>query len=232
MLVSRFHSPCGHVLHAVRRHLRADKNEIRECALFWECACEAAFERGQARTRMLFLRVDRPSFFRIAARSYASMPQKPRTAPEGAGFGRALKVMGRLYASIAGTAVIQFTAMPQPPPEHEELLRVWNPRPYSERGWTTFEEGASMVVVAHLTAAEGQAADRDAQIPERFANAQRRRPKLVDISDEPSRPIEVTKRPEELLQQTIEKIANATFTGKVLAARCKRSGSQPVCAPF
>ena len=89
-----------------------------------------------------------------------------------------------------------------------------------------------MVVVAHLTAAEGQAADRDAQIPERFANAQRRRPKLEDISGEQSRPIEVTERPEELLQQTIEKIANATFTGKVLAARCKRSGSQPVCAPF
>ena len=137
--------------------------------------------------------------------------------------------MGILYASVAGTSVIQFKDMPEPPASHRDH---WNWRPYSERGWTTFEEGASMVVVAHLTAAEGQAADRDAQIPERFANAQRRRPKLVDISDEPSRPIEVTKRPEELLQQTIEKIANATFTGKVRAARCKRSGSQPVCAPF
>ena len=227
VLVSRFHSPCGHVLHAVRRHLRADKNEIEACALFWECACEAAFERGQARTRMLFLRVDRPSVFRIAARSYASMPQKPRTAPEGAGFGRALKVMGRLYASIAGTAVIQFTAMPEPPAEY---AHVWNSRPYSERGWTTFEQGASMVVVARLAAAERRAEERDEIMPKRFANAQRRRPKLEDISGEQSRPIEVTERPEELLQQTIEKIANATFTGKVRAATCKRSGSQAVCA--
>ena len=80
-----------------------------------------------------------------------------------------------------------------------------------------------MVVVAHLTAAERQAADRDAQMPERFANAQRRRPKVVDISGGQSVAREVQEQPEELLQRTIEAIANATFTGKVRATRVERA---------
>ena len=128
--------------------------------------------------------------------------------------------MGILYASVAGTSVIQFKDMPEPPASHRDH---WNWRPYSERGWTTFEEGASMVVVAHLTAAERQAADRDAQMPERFANAQRRRPKVVDISGGQSVAREVQEQPEELLQRTIEAIANATFTGKVRATRVERA---------
>ena len=153
----------------------------------------------------------------VSPHSFASMPQKgpsgePRTEEETAAFGRALGVMGRLYASVAGTAVIQFKEIPQPPTWYQD---VYNDRPYHERGWTTFEEGASLVVMAHLSAAERQAADRGKRLPERFEHAQRCRAKVVDISGGSSNAREITEEPEQLLERTIDAIADAKFTGKV-----------------
>ena len=45
------------------------------------------------------------------------------------------------------------------------------------RGWTTFEQGAGMTVVAHLAVAE-----RTGQLSKSFERAQKSRPKVIDIS--------------------------------------------------
>ena len=79
--------------------------------------------------------------------------------------------------------------------------------PYS--GWCTAEEGAASFVVAHLAKAA-----RAAALPERFARAEARRPKLTDLSGGEARAVVVTVEPVELLEETFEKIEGATFVGK------------------
>lgn len=53
---------------------------------------------------------------------FASLHQKPRVAEEDAAFGRALDVMGDIYASAVGTTVLQLKEIPERPAEFEGLL--------------------------------------------------------------------------------------------------------------
>ena len=48
-------------------------------------------------------------------RSWASLPQKPRTVAEQARFGEALTVMLSLYGSMTGTTVLQKKEIPPRP---------------------------------------------------------------------------------------------------------------------
>ena len=66
------------------------------------------------------------------------------------------------------------------------------------------------MVVAHLTKAEGLAA----QLPKRIELAQQSRAKLTDISGGKVRIVTESEEPVALLQQTIEAIDGAHFVGK------------------
>ena len=81
-------------------------------------------------------------------------------------------------------------------------------------GWCTFEQGACTVALAHLSAAEKQAASRGGVLPARIARAQMARPKVIDISDGEIRPRVISEPPEVLLNTAINAIEHATFVGK------------------
>ena len=85
-------------------------------------------------------------------------------------------------------------------------------------GWCTFEQGVCLMVVAHMQAAEAQAAARGTVLPERFANAQATRQKAIDISeigDGCVRPRRVpSETPEELLTTTLTDLEDAAFVGR------------------
>jgi len=57
---------------------------------------------------------------------FASLPQKPRTAEQTAGFGRGLKLMGSCYASITGTAVLQLKDIPPRPSAYDGCVSCFN----------------------------------------------------------------------------------------------------------
>ena len=52
------------------------------------------------------------------------MYQKPRTNEQNAAFGRALEVMGDLYASAVGTTVLQHKEIPPRPARYDGVLRL------------------------------------------------------------------------------------------------------------
>lgn len=83
---------------------------------------------------------------------FASMHQKPRTAEEESIFRESLRAMGGLYGSLLRTTVIRLTSTPPPPPEYEPLPSdewQWNARPYTDRGWPTFETFAARLAAGH-----------------------------------------------------------------------------------
>jgi hypothetical protein len=56
----------------------------------------------------------------------ASMHQKPRSESQDESFGRALEVMGDLYASAVATTVLQHKEVPPRPSEYDGVLRLGN----------------------------------------------------------------------------------------------------------
>ena len=112
--------PHGYTLAAVRRHLR---------------------ESGAAESKGLFI-------------DYMSLPQKDangeRSADDVEKFNGGLGVMGYCYASIAATAVVQCKRLPVHEGGVASTSSAYNLTPYDRRGWTQFEEGAAMLVAAHL----------------------------------------------------------------------------------
>ena len=55
---------------------------------------------------------------------FTSMYQKPRNDAQNAAFGRAIEVMGDLYASAVGTTVLQHKEIPPRPMEYDGLVRL------------------------------------------------------------------------------------------------------------
>ena len=56
---------------------------------------------------------------------YGSLYQRPRTKPQNEAFGRALRVMGDLYASAIGTVVLQSPEIPARPPEYDGCIQLF-----------------------------------------------------------------------------------------------------------
>uniref|UniRef100_A0A7S2NHY8 Uncharacterized protein n=2 Tax=Haptolina brevifila TaxID=156173 RepID=A0A7S2NHY8_9EUKA len=56
---------------------------------------------------------------------FASLPQKPRSSTEDDQFQAALDVMGLIYASIAGTAILQLRSIATRPPEFDGCLSLF-----------------------------------------------------------------------------------------------------------
>jgi len=230
--------PMGTTLSTVRRFLAATP-EARECGLFWD---------------------------------YASLPQKPRSEIEDEHFKAGLKVMGSLYASVTGTAVLQVKDMPPRPPQYDGKLVLFGPkgpwleetslradlgrfgeltsceidvaksealacfathavaeaayealaldserpasllysgRPYDARGWCTFEQAVCKAVASHCAKAE-----RERQLPERYARAQASRAKVVNLSNGQIKVEDVVDAPTALLEQALADLDTAAFTGK------------------
>ena len=97
-----------------------------------------------------------------------------------------------------------------------EAIPQYNSRPYEGaegRGWTMFEGGIAATTATHFERAKRQGA-----LPERFARADRARPKLVDISGED--PVDVDARlaserlePLKVLQATNASVRASTWFG-------------------
>ncbi|EOD20386.1 hypothetical protein EMIHUDRAFT_242059 [Emiliania huxleyi CCMP1516] len=60
------------------------------------------------------------------------------------------------------------------------IFPYYNSRPYDERGWCVFEQGAASVVLAHFEEAERQGRT----LPARLAAAQAARRKVIEVSDD------------------------------------------------
>ena len=89
---------------------------------------------------------------------------------------------------------------------------VYNERKFDGeggRGWTTFEQGVSLTVAAHLASAEMKG-----QAPKRLLLAQASRPKVIDISDGTAVVPQIPMDPMKVLDSTVHGIRVATFTGK------------------
>ena len=220
--------PHGRTFRAVRRYLRGSAATTGECGLFIDIC---------------------------------SLPPK-----EHGTFQDALAVMVPLYASVAGTTVIQVKNVPPRPAQYDGLVEIhelpdsvtvasltddlsqigeviecratvgqalvrfathemaqsaleelskrdtavswpYNSLPYSDRGWTTFEEGVSTIMAALLAAAE-----RRTKLPPKFATAQRCRAKVVDIStDDVREHVPTLTDPSWLLSRTATIVDTATF---------------------
>ena len=153
----------------------------------------------------------------LAAARVRSLPQKDaqgqRTDAEAATFGRGLKVMGFLYASIGGTAVAVRKAIPPNPAGSDD--GTYNDTPYDRRGWTRFEEGAARLVAAHVAQAAAQA--RGEALPEKLELAGCA-PKLVGIDAESGGVSEAgVADPRRVLRETTRAIGDpgrTRFTGK------------------
>ena len=71
-----------------------------------------------------------------------------------------------------------------------------------------------MTVLAHLTAAEMQAAEKGKALPERFRKAQAARAKVYDIGGAVPMARECSRPPREVLDEACRAIEKAMFTGK------------------
>ena len=91
----------------------------------------------------------------------------PRTEAELASFKRALKVMGNLYGSLWATTVLRAKEVP---PRPAGFVGEYNPMPYDDRGWPSFERFAAELAVAHRLA------------DSHFSHTEVHRPKLIDLS--------------------------------------------------
>jgi len=139
---------------------------------------------------------------------FASLPQRPRSATEDGQFKRGLVAMSSCYASITCTAVLQLRDV-RLPASHDTQL-PYNRTPYASRGWTTFEDGVSMFVVSHLSAAFKVRK----HVPDDFVRAEQRRCKVTDISDGKIEARRAELVPERQLDATLERLSRAAFTGK------------------
>ena len=91
---------------------------------------------------------------------------------------------------------------------------VYNARPYDDRGWPQFEQGAATVVAALLAAAAQRG-----QLPPHLARAEASRAKVIDISacaeeGGRARVMEADCDPAQLLDLTVRAVRAAAFTGK------------------
>ena len=86
------------------------------------------------------MHVAKGCLFESCARSYASLPQKPRSDSENKIFKDALGVMGSLYGSLTCTTVIQIKDIPPAPAGFQ-----YNDRGYNDRGWCCFEDDAAKI---------------------------------------------------------------------------------------
>ena len=123
-----------------------------------------------------------------------------------------MKVMAYCYASITGSSVLIFKEIRIPTGLGEAEAARYNPTLYEGeggRGWCIFEQGVCTTVAAHLHAAEAQK-----ELPPRFARAQARRAKVIDISADGSQPRAVTQAPTAVLDDATRMIERARFTGK------------------
>ena len=175
--------PHGTTLAAVRRYLASGKGGV---GIFWD---------------------------------YTSLPQKDeagyRSAADTTIFQHGLGVMGSLYASITGTSVLQQRDIVLPPGAATGE-GGYNPTPYDGdegRGWCIFEQGVSMTVLAHLTAAERQAEEKGRALPQRFQRAQAARAKVYDIGGVAPVARECSLPPREVLDEACDAIEKARFTG-------------------
>ncbi|EOD21951.1 hypothetical protein EMIHUDRAFT_240710 [Emiliania huxleyi CCMP1516] len=103
------------------------------------------------------------------------------------------------------------------PPGALTGVGAYNPTPYEGdggRGWCIFEQGTAMTVLAHLTAAERQAAEKGKALPERFRKAQAARAKVYDIGGAAPMARESSLSPREVLDEACRAIEKAKFTGK------------------
>lgn len=133
---------------------------------------------------------------------YGCLPQWPRTDEEEELFQRLLKLMGNLYGSMWRTTVLQHKLIPPGPygVDGVELAQdpAYNSRAYEDRGWTNFEEGASLLAAGHRSAADK-------------ARLGRSHPKLIEISGALPNTIAVESSP--AVKSLEEKIEKAHFTG-------------------
>ena len=93
-------------------------------------------------------------------------------------------------------------------------------RPFS--GWCTFEQGSSKLAAAHLNMASRQASKRSTMLPERLKHANASRAKVIDISDDQVRTVDVRETPENVLKETNGDLEKATFVGKGEAEKVKQ----------
>ena len=144
--------PHGTTLAAVRRFLSS--TEANDIGLFWDfCSLPQRGQKGEERSEA-----------------------------EKSVFAQGLGIMGSIYASVTGTAVLQQRDIVLPPGGAGK--ESYNPTPYDGdggRGWCIFEQGVAMTVLAHLAAAERQQAEKGEAMPERFRRAQASRAKVYDI---------------------------------------------------
>jgi hypothetical protein len=87
---------------------------------------------------------------------------------------------------------------------------LYNSTPYDGvggRGWCVVEQGASLVVAAHLAKAK-----ESGELLERFARAEASRPKVIDITGGKTAARELTEDPVALLDCTMKTLAEARFT--------------------
>ena len=89
---------------------------------------------------------------------------------------------------------------------------VYNDRAYDGedgRGWTTFEQGTSLCIAAHL-----HSAGRRGLLSKRFKDAEGSRQKVIDISDGVVRFPDLDFEPEKILEDTQLAMDSVTFTGR------------------
>ena len=88
-----------------------------------------------------------------------------------------------------------------------------------------------MTVVAHLTAAEQRAEERQVALPERLVRVQATRAKVIDISiGEEMGPRRCAQPPKQVLEEAVAAIGKARFTGradKELVPQVPMQGFEP-----
>ena len=177
--------PHGTTLAAVRRFLSS--TEANDTGLFWDfCSLPQRGQKGEERSEA-----------------------------EKSVFAQGLGIMGSIYASVTGTAVLQQRDIVLPPGGAGK--ESYNPTPYDGdggRGWCIFEQGVAMTVLAHLAAAERQQAEKGEAMPERFRRAQASRAKVYDIGGEAPVARECSLPPREVCAEACRAIEKARFTGK------------------
>ena len=94
---------------------------------------------------------------RVARLGARSMYQKPRSDEQSAAFGRALEVMGDLYASAVGTTVLQHKEIPPRPARYDGALRLGKlPRQANEAAIRAALEISGVIVSCEVVDGEAR----------------------------------------------------------------------------
>ena len=86
----------------------------------------------------------------------------------------------------------------------------YNDSPYDGEGgrrWPIFEQGVSMAIAALV-----ESATVKDQLPQRFALAQKARPKVIDISGGVTQSVNHLVDPMEALERTVRRLCNTTLS--------------------